>query len=130
MKLSRRVKVLFIVVLVCGGLLGAVYAGVYGWIQWDAHKKAKTIWMTDYPQAADEIEALIMRMQLEDCRMKDRNMAVWALGRLADERALEALKQEYTGRPCEHDKFLCQYELQKAICRCGGKMKNTPDCSP
>lgn len=31
-----------------------------------------------------------------------------------------ALKSVYTGAPCDHDKYLCQYELGKAIKLCGG----------
>ena len=119
MKLSRRVKIVLIGVVVCAGLLGTACGGLYGWIQWDAHQKAKAV-LAAYPQASDEVEALLLRMESPDCTLKQRNQAVWILGRLADERALARLVQVYTGQPCEHDKFLCQYELEKAICRCGG----------
>ena len=119
MKSSRRIKVVLLGMLVCTGLLGTAYGALYGWIQWDAHRKAQEV-MDDYPQAADAVEALVLRMRDENYRMKDRDMAVWALGRLADERALTALEQEYTGKPCKHDTFLCQYELEKAIRRCSG----------
>lgn len=46
---------------------------------------------------------------------KEKNSAVWALGQLGDPKALPVLNKYYTGEECEHDKFLCQYELEKAI---------------
>ena len=53
--------------------------------------------------------------------LRDRiHIGVWTLGRLANPRALPALESVYSGEPCEHDKSLCQYELEKAIRRCGG----------
>ena len=119
MKFSHRVKVVLIGVLICGGLMGAVYASLYGWIQWDAHQKAAAI-RTEYPQAGDEVAAVILRMQSTECTMAQRNEAVWILGRLADEKALGALEAEYTGKPCDHNRCLCQHELEKAIRRCGG----------
>lgn len=122
MKLSRWVKLICIGVFVCVGLSAVIYAGLYGWIQLDTHKKAKTILMA-YPQANDEVDAAILQMQSLSCTMKERNEAVWVLGRLSDEKALPALEREYTGRPCEHDKYLCQHELEKAIRRCGGNIK-------
>ncbi len=47
--------------------------------------------------------------------LKERNQAVWALGQLGNRDALPILKKYYTGQECQHDKFLCQYELAKAI---------------
>jgi hypothetical protein len=119
MKLIHRVRILLIGVLSCAAVMGVSYGGLYGWIQWDAQQKAQAVW-TDYPQAEGPVESLILRMRDIGCPMKDRNMAVWTLGRLAHEQALPALEREYTGQPCEHDKHLCQYELEKAILRCGG----------
>ncbi len=121
MKLIRRVRILLLAGSVCLGLLGATYAGMYGWIQWDAHAKAGRIWQ-GYPQAEDEVAALILAMHSCDLPMEQRNQAVWVLGRLADERALGALEQAYTGETCDHEHGLCQYELEKAIRRCGGEI--------
>ncbi|MBC8218054.1 MAG: hypothetical protein H8E73_06275 [Planctomycetes bacterium] len=47
-------------------------------------------------------------------------MAVWALGYLSDKRALPVLKKYHTGPPCEHDKYLCQREVARAIKLCEG----------
>ena len=35
-------------------------------------------------------------------------------------RSLPVLEAVYTGEPCDHEEVLCQYELEKAIKRCGG----------
>jgi len=46
--------------------------------------------------------------------LEERNTAVWALGQIGDKKALEVLKKSYTGEPCDHTKYLCQHELEKA----------------
>ena len=61
------------------------------------------------------VEALSAFVDDENKSFKERNSAVWALGQLGDRRALTALNKYYTGEECQHDKFLCQYELKKAI---------------
>jgi len=65
---------------------------------------------------SDCIEALIELAEDEEGRaLKERRGAVWALGQLQDKRALPVLEKYYTGEPCDHEKYLCQYELKKAI---------------
>ena len=77
-----------------------------------------------YPEAGDEVEALMAFARSREHALRDRNRAVWALGQLRDERALGALRAAYTGGPCDHERRLCQYELEKAIRLCSGE---TPD---
>ena len=72
--------------------------------------------MGEYP--GDRVEAVIAYVESERHSLKERNKAAWALGYLGDERALPVLKKYHTGRPCEHDKYLCQAELAKAIKKC------------
>ena len=69
-----------------------------------------------YP--GDRVEALITYVKSEDHSLRQRNLAVWALGQIRDKRALPVLKQFYTGGPCDHNLYLCQGELQKAIKLC------------
>ncbi len=57
--------------------------------------------------------------------LQERNDAVWALGQLGDRDALPLLKHYYTGEECQHDKYLCQYELQKAISLIEGGFNST-----
>ena len=73
----------------------------------------------------DCVEALAALAESDSHSYIERNRAVWALGQLADERALPALLSLQSGvpceRPCRRDKHLCQYEVEKAIkwCRQG-----------
>ena len=76
-----------------------------------------------YP--GDRIEALIAYVESENHSLRQRNRAVWALGQIGDERALPILTESHTGEPCDHDSFLCQGELQKAIKLCKGSFNAT-----
>jgi hypothetical protein len=72
----------------------------------------------------DRVEALIAYIFSDEHSLQDRNHAIWALGHIGDERALPALEKLYTGMPCDHEKFVCQYELRKAIDKVKGKTFN------
>jgi hypothetical protein len=61
------------------------------------------------------VQALAAVVACESCDLSDRNHAVWALGQLADQRALPVLERYYTGEKCDHLHKICQYELQKAL---------------
>jgi hypothetical protein len=65
--------------------------------------------------SGDRVTALIAMAGCESCNLSDRNHAVWALGMLADQRALPVLQKYYNGKPCNHWRNLCQYELSKAL---------------
>jgi len=63
----------------------------------------------------DRSEALMAVVDCPDCSLQDRNHAVWALGQLAEQRALPVLQKYYTGMKCDHERFICQSELKKAM---------------
>jgi hypothetical protein len=63
----------------------------------------------------DRVRALVAMVECESCDLRDRNHAVWALGQLADHRALPVLEKYYTGEKCDHLHKICQYELKKAL---------------
>jgi HEAT repeat protein len=69
----------------------------------------------------DEVTALMAYVRSDAHTFRDRNRAVWALGRIADPRALPLLEHYYDGGPCDHARRLCQHELRKAIARCRGQ---------
>lgn len=73
-----------------------------------------------HAHTGDNVAALIDYLKDESRSYRERNQATWTLGQIADTRALPALEAVYTGAPCDHSRFLCQYELEKAIKRCGG----------
>lgn len=75
--------------------------------------------------SGDNIEALMAYVDSEKHTLKKRNRAVWALGKIGDVRALPVLEKYYTGQPCNHIRYLCQYELKKAIKLCKGGINIT-----
>jgi len=77
-----------------------------------------------FPRSGDDVAALIAHVQSEQRSLRERNLAVWALGQLRDPRALPVLEAAYTGEPCNHDLFLCQRELSKAMGLCRGETPN------
>lgn len=71
----------------------------------------------------DCVESLTMLLDDESNTFSDRNSAIWALGQLGDERALETLNKYYTGDIPDREPLnagISQYELKKAIKLCEG----------
>jgi hypothetical protein len=71
---------------------------------------------------ADRITGLAALVDCSRCVLRERNMAIWALGELRDRHALPVLKAHYTGGRCDHTAGLCQYELGKAIRKIEGRL--------
>ena len=124
-KTSSRIatikKVLIYGALICFAFLFIAFL----WVCFDIRSGVKKISAEatqQYP--GDRVEALIAYVKSDDHNLRQRNFAVWALGQIG-ERALPVLKQFYTGGPCDHDHYLCQYELQKAIKLCEGRFNAT-----
>ncbi len=103
-------------VLLCGATIGAMV--------WYIHKSVREncqVAQQAHPHTGDDTAALIDFMNSESHSFQDRtHLAIWTLGRLGTSRALPALESAYTGEVCDHERKLCQYELEKAIKRCGG----------
>ena len=72
----------------------------------------------------DRVEALIAYVDSDRHTLRDRNLAVWALGQIEDPRALPVLRKHFTGGPCQHDRFLCQREVKRAIEACARPAPN------
>jgi hypothetical protein len=109
-------------ILFYGGLICLVlFLIVYIWICWNISSAVKRISARatrEYP--GDRVEALIAYMQSEKPSLRNRNRAIWALGQIGDGRVLYVMENLYMGEPCNHDKYLCQRELRKAIDLCKG----------
>lgn len=60
-------------------------------------------------------DSLILFLEDENNPLSEKNHIVWAIGQLGDKKALPVLQKYYTGAECDHEKYLCQYELKKAI---------------
>lgn len=65
----------------------------------------------------DASQALIDLVNCEKCAMEQRNRAVWTLGQIREERALAVLHKHFDDGRCDHEKFMCQHELRKALKR-------------
>jgi hypothetical protein len=65
----------------------------------------------------DPSQALIELVDCEKCGLAERNHAVWALGRIREQRALPVLHKHFYDGPCNHSKFICQHELRNALKR-------------
>jgi hypothetical protein len=75
--------------------------------------KAKVIYQLDCTGS------LIEFIKFDKYSFRERNTAIWALGQLADKRALSYLEELNRTVPdshkCSYDKSLCKYEIEKAI---------------
>jgi hypothetical protein len=90
-----------------------------------------TVWLIEFgvraaseaalhDQPGDAVLALMTYVESPNHTLRERNRAVWALGRLRDPRALPLLERHFTDRGCDHGRLLCQHELRKAIALCLG----------
>ena len=115
-----RVVMIVICVLVVGVVLGSTALGA---VLWHIHQSVReycAVAQQAHPHFGDDVASLSEFMNSDSHPLRARNLAVWTLGRLRDPNALPALEREYTGGLCDHDKNLCQYELEKAVKLCGG----------
>ena len=117
MKNKNYFKIATIVFFICL-LVGSVGIGaVFLEIQRSVEKYI-TISQKAHPVKDDNVASLIEYINSDKHTLAEKKQAVWALGRIADPRALNVLEGYYTGDECDHDNKLCQYELEKAIKRC------------
>ena len=112
-KKNITVKKLLLYAFAAG--LGVAFLSLIGISVWIGSGVKKECQIAKKEYAGDCVEALSALVDDESHTFKERNRAVWALGQLGDQRALTVLNKYYTGEECQHDKFLCQYELKKAI---------------
>ena len=73
----------------------------------------------------DKTKSLLMLIDSENYSFQQKNKAVWTLGVLKDEKALPKLEMLYTGKECNHDSALCQYEIKKAILKIKGEFSGS-----
>ena len=110
--LKRVSKIASWILAIIVGILIVIYLGGSIMIGWGINKESRGA-MSRF--GGDRIEALIAVVDCQDCSLEDRNHAVWALGQLRDKRALPILYKYRTGKPCNHSRQICQYEIGKAI---------------
>jgi HEAT repeat protein len=110
------------VALACA--IGVLAAGL-AFIGWSIRAGvAENAALAQHEFPGDRVEALIAYVDSDRHLFRERNHAVWALGQIGDSRALPVLLKHYTGAECQHDRFLCQRELKKAIEGCASPNPN------
>jgi hypothetical protein len=119
-------KIFKVILWISGSIIGLLliaYLGLNALIYWGVRAEAKKAMAAFH---GDRVAALIAVVDCDACDLRDRNHAVWALGQLHDKRALPVLHKYYTGKPCDHRRRVCQYELSKAIKWTEGKAYTAP----
>lgn len=116
-KRTLRIAAIVLAVLLC---LGGLTCGAMLWHIHASTRQYCSMAQQAHPHAGDDVASLIDFMKSDAHSWRQRNLAVWTLGRLRAPAALPALESVYTGGECHHDTQLCQHELQKAISLCGG----------
>lgn len=101
----------FVLVLMAGG------CAIFWDIRSDVNENIR-IAQQSHPIESDDVASLIAYVISGEHTLKERDNAVWTLGRIGDERAVSVLQPYYTGEKCYHVEELCQKELKKAIKRC------------
>ncbi|MDX9975185.1 MAG: hypothetical protein RBU21_19515 [FCB group bacterium] len=116
---KRALQVLMVLGL-AGVLFGGGAVGAVAWVVHESVQENCDMAQQAHPHPGDDAAALTDFIHSSTHSFQERNHAIWTLGRLSDPKALPALEAVYTGDLCNHNTTLCQYELEKAIKRCGG----------
>ena len=117
----RKIKVkrkLLLGSIVLGGLVLLFLAGTFLQI-YQGVKRACSQAKAEYH--AECVDSLIQTLKSDNKTFRERNGAIWALGQLADTKALPVLKSLYTGNKSAKEPLditISQYELKKAIKWC------------
>ena len=105
-------KVVLVLLIVSVTALLIAYAGIRIWIGSDLDE---VISEATRQYEGDSVEALISYLESDDQSLVEKNNAIWALGKLRDERALPALDKLVVGDECNHSEYVCQRTLSTAI---------------
>lgn len=116
----RKFLLVALMVTVGAGLI--LFTGALAWIGFETYALEQKA-VAAFPGGTDATQSMLGYINDASLPLSDRNEMVWAIGRKSDRDALPALLALYTGQPCDHDAYLCQYELSKAINRCGGSVQ-------
>ena len=113
---SRRFRYWWpLLALVAAIAIVLAFVGLGWWIQFGAREFGDA---ASREFSGDRVEALSAYVDSEKHTLAEHNHAVWALGQLRDPRGLPVLIKHRTGKPCDHSRFLCQEEIEKAIALC------------
>jgi hypothetical protein len=118
--IDRPYKVItFCFLLTFFGLFLA-WSSVKIWIKTEANKFANEAVVT---YQSDRTESLLMMIFDEKSSIEQKNMAIWTLGTLKDENALDRLEELDTLIEEQEIIGISNYELEKAILKIKGEFK-------
>ncbi len=66
--------------------------------------------------------ALLSVVNDERSSIKDKDLAIWAIGQIGNPEAITALQAHQTDEECPRKACISQFEIQKAIDLCSGKL--------
>ena len=99
------------------------WSSVMIWIKTEANKFANQA-VLEYQ--SDKTEALLMKIFDENSSIDEKNTAIWALGTLKAEEALEELEKLEDIISEEDEEFgISSYELEKAILKIKGEFRGS-----
>jgi len=70
------------------------------------------------------VEALLAYLRSDATSFEEKNRAIWVLGELRDPAALDDLRALQRPGECDHERFICQREVNKAIAKIEGDTPN------
>lgn len=98
------------------------WSSVMIWTKTEANKFAN---MAVREYHLNKTQSLLMMIFDEDATVNEKNTAIWVLGTLKDEEALERLMELDNMMKAEEVFGISQYELETAILKISGEFKRT-----
>lgn len=105
-------KLIIKLVIVFVSMIAATYLSTRIWVYFDAKKVAKQA-VEVYQK--DVTTSMIEQLKCDTVSLSSKNRVIWAIGIVGNTTALPYLKTLLTGQECDHEKYVCQKELLKAI---------------
>ena len=102
-----------------------VFVAAYGLLSWQRYTTIRTVCAeVRVEHAGDRIEALVSHLNSAQVDLEEKTRAIWVLGELRDERAVPTLQSLHRSERCDHDRFVCQREIRKALRKISGSTPN------
>jgi HEAT repeat protein len=97
----------------------------YAALSWERSRAIETVCASAQADFdGSRVEVLIALVTSESTDLREKNRAIWVLGELRDERALPVLRALEGSETCDHARYVCQYEIRKAIKKIEGETIN------
>lgn len=113
----RKTLLLLGLALVVAGAAG------YAWLCGQRHEAIREVLVAAGAESVEtRPDALVAH--LNSVPLGQKNRVIWVMGELRDPRVLATLEGLCLFEECDHDRFVCQREVRKAIRKIEGKTPN------